>query len=84
MSEAVALCALALCLGASIARRSWAPDWLVALVAAAVLVATGVLSLRGARDAVGSLAPTVGFLAALLVLSPTDAAAPGCSRRSER
>lgn len=74
MSEAVALFALALCLVASIARWRWAPDWLVAVIAATALVVTGVLSLRGAREALGAIAPTVGFLAALLVL------ADGCRR----
>jgi arsenical pump membrane protein len=39
-----------------------------------LLVAVGVLSLSGARSALGAIGPTVGFLAALLVL------ADGCRR----
>ena len=56
------------------ARPRRVPDWAVAAVAAALLVAVGVLSPRGARDALGDLGPTVAFLAALLVL------ADGCRR----
>jgi arsenical pump membrane protein len=50
------------------------PDWAVAAVAAALLVAVGVLSPHEARGALADLGPTVGFLAALLVL------ADGCRR----
>ncbi len=74
MSETLALVALVASLTAAVARSRRAPDWAVALVAAAMLVATGVLSLHGARSALGRLGPTVGFLAALLVL------ADGCRR----
>ena len=56
------------------ARPRWAPDWAVALGGALLVVAVGALSLSGARDAVRELGPTVGFLAALLVL------ADGCRR----
>ena len=56
------------------ARPRRVPDWAVAAIAAALLVAVGVLSPRGARDALGDLGPTVAFLAALLVL------ADGCRR----
>ena len=42
--------------------------------AAALLVAVGTLSVSDARQALGDLGPTVGFLAALLVL------AEGCCR----
>ena len=74
MSETLALVALVASLTAAVARSRWAPDWAVATVAAAILVAAGVLSLHGARTALGRLGPTVGFLAALLVL------ADGCRR----
>src|SRR3954470_20459093 len=74
MSEAAALVALAATLGAAIARPRFAPDWAVAAVAAALLVATGVLSVDDARDAASDLGPTLGFLAALLLL------ADGCRR----
>ena len=74
MSEAVSLVALAACLTAAVTRWRWAPDWLVAAGAAVIVVAIGALSLHGARSALGALGPTVGFLAALLVL------ADGCRR----
>lgn len=69
MSEAAALLALAVSLGAAVVRPRWAPDWAVAAIAALLLLATGVLSLHQARHALASLGPTVGFLAALLVLA---------------
>jgi arsenical pump membrane protein len=56
------------------ARPRRVPDWAIAAIAAALLVAAGVLSPRQARDALGDLGPTVAFLAALLVL------ADGCRR----
>jgi arsenical pump membrane protein len=58
----------------AIARWRCAPDWAVAAVGAGLLVAVGVLSASGARSALRELGPTVGFLAALLVL------ADGCRR----
>jgi len=69
VSEAAALLALVATLGAAIARPRFAPDWAVATVAAVALVATGVLSLDDARDAASDLGPTLGFLAALLLLA---------------
>ncbi len=74
MSEAVALVALAATLAAAVTRWRWAPDWAVAAAAAALVVAVGALSLSGARSALRELGPTVGFLAALLLL------ADGCRR----
>ena len=74
MKEAIALVALAACLVAAITRPRWAPDWAVAVAAAVVVVATGAISFTGARSAVSDLGPTVGFLAALLLL------ADGCRR----
>jgi arsenical pump membrane protein len=74
MSEAVALLVLGASLLAAVARWRWAPDWAVALAGAALLVAVGVLSTSGVRSAVSQLGPTVGFLAALLLL------ADGCRR----
>jgi arsenical pump membrane protein len=74
VSEALALGALVACLAAAVARPRRAPDWAVAVVAAVVVVAAGALSLHGARSALDRLGPTVGFLAALLVL------ADGCRR----
>jgi arsenical pump membrane protein len=74
LSEAIALIVLAASLAAAVARPRWAPEWAVAAVGAVLLVALGILSFEGARSALGSLGPTVGFLAALLVL------ADGCRR----
>jgi arsenical pump membrane protein len=69
MSEAAALVALVATLGAAIVRPRFAPDWAVAAVAALLLVATGVLSTGDARDAASEIGPTLGFLAALLLLA---------------
>jgi arsenical pump membrane protein len=74
VSEAVALVVLAACLAAAVTRPSWAPDWTVAAGGAVLLVVVGIISVKGAREALGQLGPTVGFLAALLVL------ADGCRR----
>ena len=74
MSEAAALVALAASLAAAVARPRWAPDWAVASLATAALALGGVLSGDEASAAVRHLGPTVGFLAALLVL------AYGCRR----
>jgi arsenical pump membrane protein len=74
VSEAAALVALAATLGAAIARPRLAPDWAVAAVAAAALVATGVLPAGDARAAAQDIGPTLAFLAALLLL------ADGCRR----
>jgi arsenical pump membrane protein len=74
VNEAISLVALAASLTAAVARWRRAPDWAVAVAAAAVVVLVGALSVHGARTALGRLGPTVGFLAALLVL------ADGCRR----
>jgi arsenical pump membrane protein len=74
VNEAIALVALAAALTAAVARWRWAPDWIVAALGAVIVVAVGALSFHGARTALGRLGPTVGFLAALLVL------ADGCRR----
>jgi arsenical pump membrane protein len=74
VSEAIALVALAACLVAAVARRHEAPDWAVAVVAAAVVLATGAIGIDGVGHALSRLGPTIGFLAALLVL------ADGCRR----
>jgi arsenical pump membrane protein len=68
----IAAAALVAAIAAAIARR--APEALVALVGAALLVAIGVLSPHDALDEAESLAPTLVVLAALLVLGD------GCER----
>src|SRR3954467_12254534 len=69
MGEVVALLVLAATLAAAVARPRWAPEWLVAGAGALLLVALGVISAAGARGALSDLGPTVGFLAALLLLA---------------
>src|SRR6185312_4371151 len=74
MSEVAAIVVLGASLLAAIARWRWAPDWAVAAAGALLLVAVGVLSSSEARSTLRELGPTVGFLAALLLL------ADGCRR----
>ncbi len=74
MSEATAVVVLALSLAAAVTGPRWAPDWAVAVLGALGLVALGVISVAGARHALASFGPTIGFLAALLVLGD------GCGR----
>lgn len=69
MSEAAALVALLACLASAIARARWAPDWAVSTLCAGLLWLGGVLSIGGVRAVVDQLGPTIGFLAALLVLA---------------
>ena len=71
---ALALALLAAALGAAVARSRFLPEASVATFGALLLVATGALSLSRAGHALRSLAPTVAFLAALLLI------ADGCRR----
>ncbi len=70
----LALLALATALGAAVVRPSWLSEAVAASGGAIVLVVLGAISFTGARHALADLGPTVGFLAALLVL------AEGCRR----
>lgn len=72
MALIAGLLALAVTLGAAL--RKGRTEWLVACAALAILLALGVIGAGAAAHAIGRLAPTVGFLAALLVL------AEGCRR----
>jgi arsenical pump membrane protein len=74
VSEFVALVALATCLASAVARPRWAPDWAVAPLAGLVLFLGGVLSAHQARLTLRTLGPTIGFLAALLLV------AEGCAQ----
>jgi arsenical pump membrane protein len=74
MNEAVSLVVLGAILAAAVTRPRWAPDWMVAVFGAAVVLAVGAISFSGARSSLRELGPTVGFLAALLLL------ADGCRR----
>jgi arsenical pump membrane protein len=70
----LALLALTGTLAAAVVRSRWPVEAIAAAAAAGGLVALGAVSWSAARDAIGDLGPTVGFLAALLVL------AEGCRR----
>jgi arsenical pump membrane protein len=74
VSELAALLVLAASLAAAVARPRWAPDWALAAGGAALLLALGVLSLGDVRHTAARFGPTIGFLAALLVLGD------GCRR----
>lgn len=74
LGEVLALVLLAGALAAAVARPRWLPEALVGAGGAALLVLTGAISVGHATDALAELGPTVGFLAALLVL------ADGCRR----
>jgi arsenical pump membrane protein len=69
-----ALLALAASLGVAIARPPWLSEAVTAAGAGTLLVVVGAVSLDRAREAISNLAPTVAFLAALLLL------ADGCRR----
>jgi arsenical pump membrane protein len=70
----LALLVLTGTLAAAVVHSRWPVEALAAAGGAALLVALGTLSVSDARYALGDLGPTVGFLAALLVL------AEGCRR----
>ena len=65
---ALALLALAATLGAAVAPWAWPSEAVAAACGAALLVAVGAFSLTGAGHALSAIGPTVGFLAALLLL----------------
>lgn len=69
MAEWVSAVLLALVLIAAVMRPFGWPEAVVAVPAAAVVVGIGAVSLTDARSEVRELAPVVGFLAAVLVLS---------------
>lgn len=70
----LALIGLAATLAVAVAQPPRFSESVVAVLAAAVLVVTGALSIGSARHAVADLAPTIGFLAALVLISD------GCRR----
>lgn len=74
LALALALAALVATLAAAIARIPRVPEAAVGLLGAAILVAAGAISLTRTGHALAALGPTVGFLAALLVLGE------GCRR----
>jgi arsenical pump membrane protein len=74
LSLVLALVGLAVTLAVAVARPTWLPEAVAAVVAAAVLLAFGAVSVGRTRQALGDLAPTIGFLAALLLIGD------GCRR----
>jgi arsenical pump membrane protein len=70
----LALLVLAGTLAAAVVHSRWPVEAIAAAGGAVALVAVGALSAADARHAIADLGPTVGFLAALLVL------AEGCRR----
>jgi arsenical pump membrane protein len=74
IAEGLAAVALVAAIAAAIVRDRRAPEAAVALGAAALLLAVGVLGFGEAREEAGELAPTLVVLASLLVLGD------GCER----
>jgi arsenical pump membrane protein len=69
VNEAIALIGLAATLSAAVTRPRWAPDWMVAVAAAVAALTLTSFTVGEAQSALRRLGPTVGFLAALLVLA---------------
>jgi len=69
LAETVALGLLAATLGFAVVRPRGLPEAVAAVPAALLVVALGILPVRAALDEVGALGPTLGFLAAVLVLA---------------
>ena len=70
----LSLLVLAAALAAAVIRPPRAPEWAVAAVGAALLALLGAVDRSDALDTLEELAPTIGFLAALLLI------AEGCRR----
>jgi arsenical pump membrane protein len=69
LALAVAIVALVATLAVAIARPPWLPEAVAATVAAGLLVTIGAVSVERALQTAEELAPTIGFLAALLLLA---------------
>jgi arsenical pump membrane protein len=74
LALAFALVVLATALGVAVARPPYVSEAVAATAGAALLVIVGAIGLSQAGDALRALAPTVGFLAAILLI------AEGCRR----
>jgi arsenical pump membrane protein len=69
LAETLAILLLVATLGCAIVRPRGLPEAVVAVPAAGLLLVLGVLPLDQAGTEAGSLGPTIGFLAAVLVLA---------------
>ena len=74
LALALALVVLAATLAVAVARPPYLSEAVAACVGAVLLVVVGAIGLPGAGDALRALGPTVGFLAAMLLI------AEGCRR----
>ncbi len=74
LALAVALVVLAVTLVVAVVRPPYLSEAVAAAAGAVLLVAVGAIGWSGAREALQALGPTVGFLAAMLVI------AEGCRR----
>jgi arsenical pump membrane protein len=74
LALAVALVVLAATLAVAVARPPYLSEAVAAGMGAVLLIVVGAIGLSGAGDALRALGPTVGFLAAMLVI------AEGCRR----
>jgi arsenical pump membrane protein len=74
LSLAVALAVLAATLAVAVTRPPYVSEAVAAATGAVLLVVVGAVGLSGAGDALRALGPTVGFLAAMLLI------ADGCRR----
>jgi arsenical pump membrane protein len=74
LSLAVALVALAATLAVAVIHPPYVSEAAAACLGAVLLVVVGAIGLSGAGDALKALGPTVGFLAAMLLI------ADGCRR----
>src|SRR6266700_7904492 len=69
LAETVALLLLAATLAFAVIRPRGLPEAVAAVPAALLMVALGILPVHAALDELGALGPTLGFLAAVLVLA---------------
>jgi len=69
LAETAALLLLAATLAFAVVRPRGLPEAVAAVPAALLVVALGILPARAALDELGRLGPTIGFLAAVLVLA---------------
>jgi len=69
LAETIALLLLAATLAFAVIRPRGLPEAVAAVPAALLMVALGILPVHAALDELGALGPTLGFLAAVLVLA---------------